>query len=126
MSDGATPAGRRRGWLRARARWKAAKAAVRARWRAWRIAASNRSAASTCFYCGVRFAETGPCHRTVDHRIPRSSGGADTLRNLVFACFACNQRKRNRPEAEFLASAWLAQRRADQLPGSQEAQEAQE
>jgi 5-methylcytosine-specific restriction endonuclease McrA len=93
------------------ARWKAIRASVRARWRARRVAMANRGAASTCFYCGVRFAETGPDHRTVDHRVARSRGGADALRNLVFACYACNQRKRDRLEDEFVASAWLAARR---------------
>lgn len=76
------------------------------------MAAANRSSASTCFYCGVVFTEDGPDHRTVDHRVPRSRGGSDGLANLVFSCYACNQRKRDRPEADFLASPWLAARRA--------------
>ena len=50
--------------------------------------------------------------RTVDHRVPRSQGGGDALSNLVFACYACNQRKRDRPEGDFLASDWLARRRS--------------
>jgi 5-methylcytosine-specific restriction endonuclease McrA len=74
---------------------------------------ANRGAASTCFYCGVRFAETGTDHRTVDHRVARSRGGTDGLRNLVFACYACNQRKRDRLEDQFIASDWLTARRAD-------------
>lgn len=89
------------------------RAAARARWRARRIAAANRAAASTCFYCAVRFTPAGPDHRTVDHRVPRSRGGSDGLGNLVFACFACNQRKRDRAEEDFLASTWLANRRED-------------
>ena len=93
-------------------RWKAARATFRARWRAWRVAAANRASATSCFYCGVAFTEDGPDHRTVDHRVPRSRGGSDGLGNLVFSCFACNQRKRDRPEADFLASPWLAARRA--------------
>ncbi|MGK2929024.1 MAG: HNH endonuclease [Acidimicrobiales bacterium] len=96
-----------------RARWKSARATARASWRAWRIASRNRSMASTCFYCGVAFATAGPDHRTVDHRVPRSRGGSDAVGNLVFACYRCNQRKRDRPEGDFLASEWLAQRRAD-------------
>lgn len=93
------------------ARWKAIRAATRARWRAARVAMANRRSASTCFYCGVRFTATGPDHRTVDHRVARSRGGPDAVRNLVFACYACNQRKRDRHEQEFLATAWLAARR---------------
>lgn len=91
----------------------AARASARAQWRAWRLAARNRAAASTCFYCGVPFAETGPDHRTVDHRLATSRGGSPGLRNLVFACYACNQRKRDRLEDDFVASPWLAARRAE-------------
>ena len=94
-------------------RWKAWRAAARARWRAWRVASANRARATTCFYCGVRFsgAGAGPDHRTVDHRVPRSRGGTSRLGNLVFACYACNQRKRDRAEDDFLASGWLIERR---------------
>lgn len=35
------------------------------------------------------------------------------MRNLVFACYTCNQRKRDRHENEFFASAWLTARRAE-------------
>jgi len=96
-----------------RGRWKATKAAARAKWRAWRIASTNRARATTCFYCGVRFAASGPDHRTVDHRVPQSRGGSHALGNLVFACFACNQRKRDRDEDDFVTSQWLIQRRAE-------------
>lgn len=77
------------------------------------MAAANRAGASSCFYCGVAFTESGPDHRTVDHRVAKSRGGTDALRNMVFACYSCNQRKRDRLEDEFLASEWLATRRAD-------------
>jgi 5-methylcytosine-specific restriction endonuclease McrA len=92
-------------------RWKAAKATARAAWRAWRVASANRAQAKTCFYCGVAFTDDGPDHRTVDHRVPRSRGGSDGLGNLVFSCFACNQRKRDRAEADFVTSEWLTRRR---------------
>jgi len=98
-----------------RHRWRAARAALRAWRRARRVAARNRASATTCFYCGVRFAGHGhgPDHRTVDHRIPRSRGGSEGLSNLVFACYSCNQRKRDRPEDDFMGSDWLARRRSD-------------
>ena len=83
------------------------------RWRAWRLAARNRSAASHCFYCAVAFEGTGKRQRTIDHRVPSSGGGSGRLGNLVFACRACNQRKANEAEADFLASEWLARRRAE-------------
>jgi 5-methylcytosine-specific restriction endonuclease McrA len=86
---------------------------LRSWWRAWRRAARNRAAASVCFYCGVPFDGDGARRRTVDHRVPRAAGGTDGLANLVFACGACNQRKGNRTEEEFVASAWLADRRRE-------------
>ena len=99
---------------RLRGRYKAARAAARARWRAWRIAARNRSQSSNCFYCGVAFSdETASTQRTVDHRRARSRGGSNGLSNLVFACYACNQRKRDLPEDQFLSSEWLTRRRTD-------------
>jgi HNH endonuclease len=33
---------------------------------------------------------------TVDHLIPVSQGGSDTIENLALACFHCNRRKTNR------------------------------
>ncbi len=104
-----------------RGRWKGLRAATRARWRAWRVAAANRERAGTCFYCGVALTPPDPRpgarprhdQRTVDHRVPRARGGSDALSNLVFACFACNQRKRDRDEDAFVASGWLAARRTE-------------
>lgn len=78
-----------------------------------RAARRNRSAGTTCFYCGVGFADDDPSRsRTADHRVPRAGGGHDGLANLVFACFACNQAKADRPESEFLTSPWLEARKA--------------
>jgi len=98
-----------------RHRWRALRATLRASWRARRVAARNRAQAIRCFYCDVPFAGRGqgPDHRTVDHRIPRSRGGSEGLANLVFACYSCNQAKRDRAEDEFVASDWLARRRAE-------------
>lgn len=90
---------------------------LRERFRLWRADAAaarrNRAAADTCFYCGTRFGGDGARARTVDHRVPKSRGGTDGLVNLVFACRSCNHRKGDTPEAEFLASPWLARRRAE-------------
>ena len=96
-----------------RSGWKAARAVVRSRVRAWRIAARNRSEASSCFYCGCQFTPSGARQRTVDHRAPTSDGGTNRLGNLVFACRSCNQRKGSSAEADFVASDWLARRRAE-------------
>lgn len=48
-----------------------------------------------CHYCGVRMTAE---NRTVDHIVPRASGGTDAFINLVAACSDCNQRK-----ADFLS-----------------------
>jgi 5-methylcytosine-specific restriction endonuclease McrA len=73
----------------------------------------NRSRGTHCFYCEAAFSGDGPLARTVDHRVPRGAGGHDGLANLVFACRACNQRKRDLSEDVFVASEWLASRRRE-------------
>lgn len=59
-----------------------------------------------CIYCGVCVGEK---HRgrimrkqdfTIDHLMPRSSGGKNTWSNTACACFACNQRKGGRTPHE--------------------------
>jgi 5-methylcytosine-specific restriction endonuclease McrA len=47
--------------------------------------------AGGCFYCRCRV--ISPDDGTLDHVIPRSRGGPDSPRNLVFACKPCNARK---------------------------------
>lgn len=44
----------------------------------------------TCQYCEKK---CGPGSISVDHVIPKSKGGKDTWRNLVAACFPCNNKK---------------------------------
>lgn len=100
-----------------RGRYKGARATLRAKWRSWRVAARNRAEASHCFYCGIAFdGSAAGTQRTVDHRLARSRGGSNALSNLVFACYACNQRKRDLPEDEFLGSEWLARRKDELQP----------
>ncbi|HET8569104.1 MAG TPA: HNH endonuclease [Candidatus Limnocylindria bacterium] len=48
-----------------------------------------------CFYCGT----TG--RMTVDHRVPLSRGGTNSLENLVPACRSCNSMKHDRTDDEF-------------------------
>ena len=52
---------------------------------------------STCRYCGKMAKPV-----ELDHVIPRSLGGPNTPWNLVASCHKCNQRKDNKPLAEFL------------------------
>jgi hypothetical protein len=51
----------------------------------------------TCAFCGGRFAASG---LTRDHVLPKSRGGRDVWQNVVAACLACNQAKRNRTPEE--------------------------
>jgi 5-methylcytosine-specific restriction endonuclease McrA len=49
-----------------------------------------------CAYCGR---ETRLL--TVDHRIPLSRGGSNSIENILPSCHVCNARKRTRTEEEF-------------------------
>ncbi|MBK1694703.1 HNH endonuclease [Chromatium weissei] len=51
-----------------------------------------------CAYCG---ASNVPLQ--IEHIQPKSRGGSNRVSNLTLACAKCNQRKSNRPLAEFLA-----------------------
>lgn len=46
-----------------------------------------------CQYCGNKVPRA---KSTYDHVIPREQNGKTKWENIVIACFACNQRKRNR------------------------------
>jgi len=45
----------------------------------------------TCCYCGDKSNKL-----SLDHVVPRSSGGLSTFENVVTACFSCNNRKDNK------------------------------
>ena len=47
-----------------------------------------------CGYCGVTEGTSGG-KLTIDHYRPRTAGGDDSIDNLVYACFKCNQFKHN-------------------------------
>jgi len=56
--------------------------------------AVRQRAQSLCEYCHT--AETWQyVEFTIDHVIPLSAQGSDSLENLALACFACNRRKSN-------------------------------
>ena len=50
----------------------------------------------TCAYC-----EKKDVPLEIDHIIPKSRGGVDSVRNLAIACVKCNQKKGNKTAAEF-------------------------
>ena len=58
------------------------------RWRKIRVKVLSRDQ-YCCYYCGQDA-------NTVDHLIPRSKGGLDTMDNLVAACTKCNYSKGGR------------------------------
>jgi 5-methylcytosine-specific restriction endonuclease McrA len=51
---------------------------------------ASRDGGARCHYCGVRQKLR---RLTIDHVIPSSRGGSNTLTNLVLACEACNHAK---------------------------------
>ena len=50
-----------------------------------------------CAYCGER----APLE--IDHRVPLSRGGTDSIDNILPACGPCNRRKHAMPEQEYRA-----------------------
>ena len=54
-----------------------------------------------CHYCDVKlYEQEGP---TVDHKVPKSRGGRNTLENLVACCRWCNCAKGDMPYELFVA-----------------------
>jgi hypothetical protein len=49
---------------------------------------------------------------TIDHVFPLVNGGDNDLRNLVLACYACNNRKGDMPYGAFMRSRYLSERKA--------------
>ena len=52
----------------------------------------NKLAACTCYYCQGHFK---PRELTMDHLQPLARGGSSSKGNLVTACKACNNKKKN-------------------------------
>ena len=60
--------------------------------RLWRLSIKEHFDC-TCVYCGETYEIN---ELTLDHVHPRSSGGDSTSKNIVPACFKCNQEKGSR------------------------------
>ena len=57
--------------------------------------------AHKCAYCGAKDWESSRRFE-LDHVIPRSAGGPTNIRNLVWSCRPCNEKKGSRPVEDFL------------------------
>lgn len=87
-------------FLNARRRARKAAAPGSHTWQEW--AEKKHLFAYCCAYCG----ESGPL--TVDHKIPLSRGGSDSIDNILPACFTCYAQKHDKTTAEFLISKEVA------------------
>ena len=52
-----------------------------------------------CIYCGVHASKA---KMEIEHVVPKSKGGTDSLNNLVLSCVACNQAKGNQDIQTYL------------------------
>lgn len=52
-----------------------------------------------CEYCGLKLEGKGE----LEHRMPISRGGENSLGNITLACFLCNKEKHNKTPEEFVA-----------------------
>lgn len=54
-----------------------------------------------CHYCGCKLELFGPDKFQVDHFIPLSKGGENSMNNIVIACPGCNREKASRMPWEY-------------------------
>ena len=54
-----------------------------------------------CLYCGADLRHAAPADVTLDHLLPRSTGGSNEADNLVTACRACNSSRQDRPWVDY-------------------------
>lgn len=57
----------------------------------------------TCQYCGTKSIKGNKVRLEIEHIVPRSKGGSDTLKNVTLACERCNKAKDNMTLSDFLA-----------------------
>lgn len=54
-----------------------------------------------CVYCGSDLRNAAPADVTLDHLLPRSSGGSNDATNLVTACRSCNSSRQDKPWVDY-------------------------
>lgn len=69
-----------------------------------------------CAYCGVSLKDAKPFDVTLDHLLPRVTGGSDKPTNLVTACRRCNSARGDKPFASYATGGALD--RIEQLRNS--------
>lgn len=72
---------------------------VSTRWKRVRRLAIGERDGWRCFYCDE---ELTWGTLTIDHIVPRSQGGSNSINNMVSCCKACNTRKSSTDPAVFL------------------------
>jgi 5-methylcytosine-specific restriction endonuclease McrA len=69
-----------------------------------------------CGYCGKSLKNAEPFDVTLDHLVPRVSGGSNNAYNLVTACRACNCSRQDKPWFDYATGG--ARDRIEQLRNS--------
>lgn len=54
-----------------------------------------------CCYCGKSLKGSAPAEVTLDHLLPRSTGGSNEATNLVTACRSCNSQRQDKPWIDY-------------------------
>jgi hypothetical protein len=54
-----------------------------------------------CAYCGRELRSAKPFDVTLDHLVPRCTGGTDEPTNLITACRSCNSARQDKPWASY-------------------------
>jgi hypothetical protein len=54
-----------------------------------------------CAYCGCDLRHAAPADITLDHLLPRSTGGNNESTNLVTACRSCNSARQDKPWVDY-------------------------
>lgn len=55
-----------------------------------------------CAYCGIHPSDTPDGRMTIDHVVPRASGGENNLSNMAGSCYNCNQAKASKDLLGFM------------------------